>query len=296
MKWFRPVKYLRSHWAGQQGFGWSFWVNLVALRLAISVLQGLLMPAEPADVSQYKTVLLVAGAMAHGVVLIWQVVGALRASEAHIRGLGSMTNSWGAILGVLVAFWLALSDMWGVWIVTLPLPPEDDFAARMAREHASHYDLSVDAQTLTFSGEIDLGATRAARAILAHSPEITVLELNSPGGNIYEARGLAKLARDHGLTTRVIGSCTSSCTVAFIGGAERHLLPGAQLGFHQYAVSADYQVALADPAAEQERDLELFRQAGVADWFLDRMFQERADGMWFPAPGELVSAGVVTGP
>ena len=291
-----PIRYVRTHWAGEQGFGWSFWVNLVALRLAISIGQGVLTPADPVDVSGNKTILLAVGVFAHGVVLIWQVVGVLRASEAHIRALGSMTNSWGAILGVLVVFWLALSDMWGVWIVTLPLPPVDNFAERMAREHASRYDLLVDGHTLTFDGEIDLGATKAVQAMLVENPGVMVLDLDSPGGNIYEARGLAKLAQSHGLATQVTGSCTSSCTVAFIGGTQRQVLYGARLGFHQYKISADYQVPLADPAREQARDLELFRQAGVASWFLDVMFQERAEGMWFPGRDKLRAAGVVTAP
>ena len=291
-----PIQYLRSHWAGEQGFAWSFWINLVALRLLISLGQGFLSPDDPVDLSEYRAPLMAIGFFMHVVVLVWQGVGVLRAGGAHIRALGSMANSWGSILGVLVAFWLAISDLWGVWIATLPISTETPFAERMEREHAARYALSVTGETLVLTGEIDLGVTKAAGAVLADHPEVTKFLLNSPGGNIYEARGLAGLAAVRSLQTEVTDQCTSSCTVAFIGGITRKLGPDAQLGFHQYRIAADYAVLVVDPKSEEARDAELFRKAGVAEWFLKAMFQEHPGGMWYPDHDELRSAGVVTEP
>lgn len=30
-----PLSYVSGHWRGEQGLGWSFWVNLVALQVLI---------------------------------------------------------------------------------------------------------------------------------------------------------------------------------------------------------------------------------------------------------------------
>lgn len=296
MNRFRPIRYAQAHWQGKQGFGWSFWVNLVALRLLISFGQALVFSDPGVELSDHRLALIALGLFAHGAVLIWQVVGVLRASEHHIRDLGSMSNIWGGFAGVLVAFWLALSDLWGVWIATLPMPEGENFVERMDREHASRYELVTKGDTLLLQGDIALGLTKAVGNLLADNPAITTLRLASAGGNIYEARGLAKLVRSYRLATVVGESCTSSCTVVFIGGQPRRLEAGAKLGFHQYQIAAEYQVPLADPAAEQARDLALFRQARVADWFLERMFQAAPGAMWFPSREELISAGVITSP
>ena len=118
--------------------------------------------------------------------------------------------------------------------------------------------------------------------------------LESEGGNIYEARGLAKLIREAKLSTHVETFCSSACTITFIGGIERTLANGAGLGFHQYRVDADYMVAFTDPLAEQAKDRALFAEAGVSEAFLERMFREDADGMWFPSVAELLAANVIT--
>ena len=291
-----PIAYLRTHWAGQQGLGWSFWVNLVALRAAISFGHEILSPSEPTDLTAYKAQLLALGVFVHVVVLVWQVVGVLRAGEQHIRGLGSVTNTWGAQLGILVAFWVALSDMWGVWILTLPVVEEELFTDRMDREHASRYELilSDDGTSLIFSGDIELGVTKAVTALIAENPLVQTVVLTSDGGNIFEARGLVKLVRDARLDTRVSGTCSSACTVVFIGGLSRQIEVGARLGFHQYRVDAGYSVTIVDPRAEEARDRALFEAAGVAEWFLDRAYLEPPENIWFPSREQMQDAGVIT--
>jgi len=48
-----------------------------------------------------------------------------------------------------------------------------------------------------------------------------------------------------------------------------------------------------DPSAEQEKDLTIFKQQGVAEEFLDRMYNAEADDLWFPTLDELKEANVV---
>ncbi|MCQ2003108.1 hypothetical protein [Rhizobium sp. NRK18] len=288
--------YIRSHWRGEQGLWWSFAVNLALLRGIIFLAQWLLRPAKGDDYFDNRIAVFLLMILFHGVVLVWQVVGVFRAGEAHIRSNGSIAAHWGAQLGVIIAFWLTISYAFEAWQMTIYIPKGESFAARMERERTSRYQMVVDdeAGVLSLVGSIELNATRRMRELLASHPGIETVVLASEGGNIFEARGLARLIRERGLDTRVDGDCTSACTIIFIGGEQRILGPAGRLGFHQYRFDAHYVVLGNDPAKEQEKDRSLYAEAGVTSDFLARMFSKGATDMWFPTADELLDAGVAT--
>ncbi|MGB1110313.1 MAG: hypothetical protein ACPG4N_08150, partial [Gammaproteobacteria bacterium] len=249
------IHYLLKHWRGQHDLVWAFWVNLVGLRAVISGVQALLAPEPEQDYSAFPLPVLVAAVLFHGVTFIWQAVGVIRSGERHLAETGYQAPIQGTQAGLVIAFWFAISDSWGLYIMTVPVPVEEvDFATRMDREHASRYQLNwVDDNTgLILNGEIALGITKAMRKAITDNPELQRIELNSPGGNIYEARGLAKLFREYRLATVVTDTCSSACAVSFIGGHQRQLKPGGRIGFHQYRLDADYDVPFINPAKEQE--------------------------------------------
>ena len=124
--------------------------------------------------------------------------------------------------------------------------------------------------------------------------QVQTVVLNSRGGNVYEARGVSKLIRQKGFSTRVDKICHSSCTTIFIGGKTRALSSEAQLGFHKYRLEAKYQVGFADVELEHKRDRSLFLNAGVRPAFVDKMFAYDASEMWFPKLENLRHSGVVT--
>ena len=287
--------YLHSHWHGRQALGRAFWLNLVALGLALSGALKLLLPEAGEQLSPWQPLPVAVGMLACALIYVWQVTGVLRAAEQSIREGGAMAPVWGAQAGALAMFWIALADIWGLWLTTGVEPPEQNALVRMAQERAASYRLGVsaDGRSAYLHGQIALGSSKAFGALLAANPGLVALELSSEGGNIYEARGLARLVREAGLDTRVVDSCSSACTITFIGGLRRQLAAGARLGFHQYRVDADYDVPFADPAAEQARDRALFAAAGVAEWFLDGMYRESAAGIWYPEVEELRRAGVL---
>ncbi|MGJ8622771.1 MAG: hypothetical protein ACSHW1_08335 [Yoonia sp.] len=169
--------------------------------------------------------------------------------------------------------------------------------AALAAERAARYSIeaSFDGETLTLSGSIERGSTRALDAQLAAYPNAAQIILSSTGGNIYEARGLSNAIRKNGLNTMVISECSSACTTVFIGGIERRIAQSAKLGFHQYRIDAGYTVLNADLLREQERDRGLFLQSGVAAWFVNVMFDSRSSEIWYPDPSELLAANFVTG-
>jgi len=248
-----------------------------------------------ADMLPLNFSLIISIIFAYLAIFAWQAIGVLRAGEQHVRDLGSVTNTWGAQLGILIVFLFVLSDVWSAWLMTRPAKDLISFSDQMARERAETYTilLSDDNTTLIFSGDIALGATKSLAAILAANPQVATLSLSSSGGNIFEARGLANLAHDAKLNTQAVGVCSSACTIAFIGGVSRQLAPGARLGFHQYRIDATYDLPFANPKAEQERDQEIFRKNGVKDWFVKQMFQEHSGSIWYPSATELQRAGIV---
>lgn len=288
--------YIANHWYGRQGFAWSFWVNLVLLRGLVFLMQDWWSPARGSDYSTYNMLILSLTIFFHGILFVWQLVGVFRAGAAHIHAMGSMANVWGAQLGALTAFWLTAVYAFGAWQMTLPASDEETSQARIEVERAGKYSFvpSADGLKLLLTGSIELGISKQFAKQLKQNPNLQTIVLNSPGGNIYEARGLSKMIRENGLSTLVESQCTSACTIVFIGGIIRALMQDARLGFHQYRIDAAYKVLNADASAEQERDRMLYAAANVKQWFLMKMFESRSDEMWFPKIEELLDAGVVT--
>ena len=292
----RPVwTYIVSHWRGEQSLAWSFGVNLVAVRALIFAVQRLLQPAEYHDYHDWRLAVLVLATAFHGILFIWQAIGVFRAGEALIRDHGAIALHWGAQLGVIVAFWLTTSYALNAWQMTIDVPDYVDHEALMNAERASHYQiLAGPGGTVLIRGTLELGITRKLRDTLDSDGAIKAVTLSSVGGNIYEARGLAKLFHEKGLRTQVFDECSSACTTAFIGGIERLLKPGARLGFHQYRIEANYTVLGANPKLEEEKDEALYLQAGVSADFVRHMHSAKPEAMWYPETSELIGAGVVT--
>jgi len=295
------VAYLISHWRGAQGLAWSFWVNLVAVRVALLLLQdGLLEdgPSSLVDATLAPRAIAVIGltVFTHGIVLAWQLVGVIRACERHVTDLGSMANVWGAQFGMIVVTLHTAVQVLGAWQSIAPAQDHAGEHRRMLDERASRYRLEslADGRRMRLSGTLELGITVALRAHLERYPGTRTVVLDSPGGNVHEARGLARVIRDNALDTLVTGNCSSACTIAFIGGTRRFLARDARLGFHRYRIDADYPALLSDPEAAQRRDRELYASAGVGTDFIERMFDTAATGLWMLSPRELKEAGVVT--
>ena len=222
-------------------------------------------------------------------------IGLWRASESYLARLGPLPWLW-AVYGAVFASLIFSLVSAGTAVQTLVLAPQGPgMAEQLARERQSRYRFtaSADGQTLRLEGTFELAITRNFTTFLARYPGAQQLILESPGGNIHEARGIASLVRERSLETRVEGSCSSACTIAFVAGKRRSMAPGARFGFHQYRLEADYQVLFASTAARQHEDGKLFEEMGVEASFTRRAFRTPADQMWFPAARLLLGSGFV---
>ncbi len=279
--------YIADHWHGRQSLGWSFWVNLVGIRFVVFGLQDSLGQIPDVDYSDYRNLVLFGIVAFHIVLLVWGITGVVRSAENHFAENGNMALVWGAQLGAVLLF--VLTALYSLEAVQMTMAtaskPGDNPLHNMAQQHANEYTLKLsDSNDVLFvDGTIELGMTRAVRALLQEPSTIHTVVLNSQGGNIYEARGLSQLFSDKSVATHVSERCASACTIAFVGGVRRTAGPGASFGFHQYRVDASYTIIVTDVTKEQRRDQQRLLSAGVDSGFVDSVFEQPSSSMWWPA-------------
>jgi len=74
--------------------------------------------------------------------------------------------------------------------------------------------------------------------LIKENPQLSFVILESPGGQIYEGRGLSRLFTKHQLDTYSYKECSSACATAYIGGKQRYPGSNDEIGFHQYETFA----------------------------------------------------------
>ena len=220
-----------------------------------------------------------------------RVIGALRAGGHRWEDLPlwvGVTVALGFLLGLLVALVGGEASRGGVGDTGV-----EDGVAPAGVADAYSLQLAPDGSSVTLSGLFDFGITRALEGVLEEAPGVRLLRLESAGGRVAEARGVARLVHRHALVTSAVGECSSACTLVLLSAAERYLEPGARLGFHRYGQRSPLVGIFLDSAGEQARDRNLFRGRAVAEAFLERVEATPHETMWFPTTGELIAAGVV---
>lgn len=99
---------------------------------------------------------------------------------------------------------------------------------------------------LSLQGVIQPGSASRLRDVLnAPAAPITTITLDSPGGALNDAMAMARLIRQHGLSTsvRANATCASSCPLILAGGTKRHVSRDATIAVHQFHSPG----SLADP-------------------------------------------------
>jgi hypothetical protein len=98
---------------------------------------------------------------------------------------------------------------------------------------------------------------------------------------VLAALQVAAIIQQRGLDTYVGRLCASACTIAFLGGRQRWLGPGARLGFHQAHA----------PGFPPEQANALLRAAyetfHLPPSFVAHVLRTQPADLWFPTPAEL---------
>jgi hypothetical protein len=150
--------------------------------------------------------------------------------------------------------------------------------------------LEGEGRVLRLVGPLGEGSAERVEAALRASPAVRLVQLDSPGGRVFEAQAIAAEIRRRGLDTYADGLCASACTMLLLAGHDRAAAPQARIGFHrpQFAGQDDEQVG------DGHALLAAYRDAGLGAAFVARVRATRSDTMWYPSRGELQSWQVLT--
>ncbi len=290
----KTLAYIGRHWRGELPLGIAFWVNLVGIGLVVFVIENL---AKHSVINQPERLLVVAivSLLLFRLILYpWQAMGVLRSCE---RALMEYKNViWircaqaVAVLGILVIF------VDGLQVLRLYISMRHERAelARLAADNEITYTLNLQSNNYAhLKGFLEPGITKELKALTDQHPTIDTIILDSEGGRVYEARGIAVLAEKRGLGTYSTTGCYSACTIAFAGGVKRALAPNAQMGFHRYKLDAKYALPFMDVDKELEKDFKFLLQRGIDTSFLEKVFDTPPESMWVPSHKVLLEAGVI---
>ena len=285
------LHYIKQHWQGQLTVSIALVVNFV---LPLGLL-GVLLPVVVEKVfvmnASHRVWVTSALTLIFVGVFVWQITGLLRTGDAKTRETGERLWSTGIqillVLSVLFVIVLGVGVFQQVTALT-------EAVKRSEFKFTRNYQFFVDQETGTVkvTGLLDPGVTRELETLLVGTPDISVVELQSEGGQIYEGRGLFQLIKRKNLNTLVSERCLSTCTMAFLGGVERIVTPKGKIGFHQYKT---YSIQPnIDVQGEQSKDIELMLSQGVSQSFVDKVFSAAHEDIWLPGHEELLRAGVLT--
>lgn len=108
--------------------------------------------------------------------------------------------------------------------------------------------MDMDNYVVQLSGDISIGDANQLETRLKKlvAPDrYFSFYLDSPGGNLLEGMKIGRLIRKYGLSTNIgrhqrddkgalPGACLSACTLSYLGGQFRYIVPGSIYGVHRF--------------------------------------------------------------
>ncbi|SEK79950.1 RDD family protein [Roseateles sp. YR242] len=285
--------YVSTHWHGEQSLAQSFWINNLLLAFPLmGALTGLMSwIGMKGDALQAGSIAMLIGWPLMLAVDTWCVVGGWRSVRGYLDANGSLL--W-AFLARVIMFLGAVQILASLAIGFIPQVPE---FWKMARGidpiGQAVMTVSEDGHTLHFQGPIGMGDARRMGKLLEGAPAVKSFELASPGGRLAEAEDMVVLMRKRGANVRAVGDCQSACTLLFLAGVQRQLMPGAQLGFHR-ASTGTFNAAF-DEIANQHL-AETYRKMELPEDFIQRTLKTSSRSMWYPSPDDLLRHQLIQEP
>lgn len=278
-------------WRGDYSLPFSYWVIGFLGNIAIGLLVVVLSAAVPRD--DFNPYVLGAYILAIWLLVmgwgVFHIVGVWRSANRY-RDEKRQQNkpaAWAAVAQVLLVLG---AIRLGVEFIRSGLPQLREAADIALRNDPQipGYKIRVmrNGSEMEIAGGLKYGLASDADKVLAASPQVRVVHLNSIGGRVGEAKKLGALIRKRGLSTYTSTECLSACTIAFAAGRDRWLKEGGKLGFHTASFAGE------DMPNVMRTDL---IEAGYDPAFVSRAISYASGKMWFPTVSELQSAKVITG-
>ena len=288
------MRYLLNHWHGKLPLKSAVWIGLITVSIVGCFIEYLIHKSFFQHSSYYAIIAIGYFVLFHVFVFIWQALGVLRSCDVNIKNY--IASGWTRSAQFLILTGFTATLIWGISLgqKLWKLKTESELQANELNNGPDYSFEINNINTVSIKGIISPGITRQLKKYLDLNPEINLIELNSTGGNIFEARGIAKLITQRNLNTHVSQRCLSSCTTVFVAGHKRTMAEKATLGFHQYKINSNKLFAPnVNTKKELDKDIASFLKQGVSQRFLDKAFTKAHNDMWFPDHNELIEAGII---
>jgi hypothetical protein len=283
--------YFARHWRGELSLSISYWVNgFVAGLIGATVIAGFGSIVSARDDAQplLWLVSLCSIWLCIGALTIWQSVGTWR-SATNYRLDGK--RFWGGLAKIMTVLSVAQTAFRFALAGMPQIAGMVEIVAGDSRVGPHQFRVLAQGELLEFSGGITFGVAKEMEGFLNAMTHVKAIRLNSIGGRILEAQKMSDLIKTRHLWTFVEKQCLSACTIVFLGGSDRIIMPKARIGFHQPMfrgmTAADRRLAIAT----EEQRLEGF---GLSRAFAERANQAEPGSMWYPPADELLRERVVT--
>lgn len=288
----RPIWFV-AHWRGELSLGVSYWGMGIILYVLILVLAFGAGSISTNLSSAYTLagfwITFWGGTIA---LQFWLWVGVWRSANNHVSRGGragwATTAKVMVVLGCLQSFGQFTGPGGGLQNIT-------DAVKHIDTIHGwSKYEVKPlrNGQEILIRGTIGEGIADAFEKIVLANPKARVVQIDSPGGLLVEAKRIREQIRTNGMSTFAPRECTSAATIIFMGGVERFMADKAKLGFHQPNVPTFDDETLRGMVAKEE---DYMIASGVSREFMTRAFSHKGSDIWYPSQHELLAAGVVTG-
>jgi hypothetical protein len=285
------LNYIKQHWQGRNSLAQAFWLNLVILFVVLGLVERFIFPPYFKDEVVVTGAVIVYFIVVKLIVYPWQVVGVLRVCDLRIKSDSGRSWATAAQIALVVSLAATLIATIETYQKLQVFKRDLELRAMILPGPEYSLDLVKQGKLIHLQGPFEIGITRRVAQLIAGNPEVVGIILDSEGGQIYEGRGLARLIRENKLQTFSLEKCLSSCTTAFVAGTTRTLGTNARLGFHQYKTYS--LIPSINVANEQAKDMAIFVKQGVSAEFLEKIFVQPPESIWWPEIDELITAGVV---
>ncbi len=283
--------FIVRHWRGHLSLSKSWFLvgGAVSAVMLVALSAALAMFSNSSDSLQAIAVATLVFFLLFVVVRTWAGVGIWRSAGNHAARGG--TQLWANIARILLVlgFLGTLVQARNYWLMTAEY-------GKLALGHdalgkPATMTLSDKGRILLIDGALASGSWQSFRTILDQNPSVETVHLNSIGGRIFDADKIAELIRSRKLSTQVVDRCVSACTIILLAGNDRMASHLAQIGFHQ----PDFPGMDGAMRAEMiGANSAIYRKAGIAQSFIDRVMTTPPADVWFPTFDELMQAGVLT--
>jgi len=141
---------------------------------------------------------------------------------------------------------------------------------------------------IRLDGPIDSRSALSFRRILAANPNVKILVLNSPGGDVQNGLLIADDVYTKGMSTVIASDsvCASACAYVFFAGRNR--IVQGRLGVHQISGN----VGLGDAQLNISDILDTLNKYGVDARIFPIMFRTSSDDIHFFSPDEIKQFGI----